>query len=801
MIISYLKMAFRSFGKHKLHTTLNILGLSIGLAASILVALYAIHESGYDHFQPNANNTYRMVFHDNQSGNEYLLSTPKAYDKIKKTSGVEAVFYLLKTKMFTDDKIKLEEQYHQLSANYAVTDNIRDFIALNVISGDLKQSLTQPNYIALSHSEALKLFGDINVVGQTLLRAKTNKRLTIGAVFEDLSANSHFQFSSLTSFAPYKNVRGNVVHAYVRASENADVSNVASSITKLIADIWQWRDNYYYLQPLKSIHLGANFNNDMKPGGSEKTVTISIMLSLLLLLISCFNYINMSIAQAGARAKEVGVRKVLGANKLQLILQFLAESIIVVLFATLFATLIACALVEVFLPSFNQLVGREILMNGWLQFLLPISIGVLFIGILSGLYPALFIASFNVKRVLSGDFKRGKTATRVRKSLMVCQCALSISLIIAVLSLSQQLNLLNNLPVNYQKSQRLVITDAPSNKLYDINDLSIYQSLLNLPSVSVVTPSDFYLTDSSNAGFFIDSIAGVESSNTSMAYGGVGFDAVAALGLELIAGRDFSTQYQSDWYNREALTASIIIPESSLKLTGYATADEAIGKTWIFSAGPAAKVSGKIVGVIKDVKVGSVRHTGAPLVFVCGLPIGGVYSLVIKTNEPITFEVKADIANLVGEKLNMSPVEIQTVSANYAKLYFEESRLVSMVTVFCYLAIFLTCIGMFGLAVFSAQLSSKEVAIRKVIGASSISIITLLSKESLALVIFGIVIAFPLSYFLIDSWLNNFNVRITQSALVYVVASLAVMAVTQLTIFMVAYRTANIRPASVLRSE
>ena len=797
MLSQYLLTTLRLLKSRKQHFLLNILGLSIGLAASILVALYAIHESGYDHFQPNANNTYRMVFHDNQSGNEYLLSTPKAYEQIKKTSGVEAVFYLLQTKMFTDDKIKLNEQYHQLSANYAVTDNVRDFIALNVTSGDLKQSLTQPNYIALSHSEALKLFGDINVVGQTFIRSKNNERLTVGAIFEDLAANSHFKFSSLTSFAPYKNVRGNVVHAYLRLNDNADINNVASHIIKLIADIWQWRDNYYYLQPLKSIHLGANFNNDMKPGGSEKTVAISIMLSLLLLLISCFNYINMSIAQAGARAKEVGVRKVLGANKLQLILQFLAESILVVLFATL----IACALVELFLPSFNQLVGREILMNGWLQSLLPLFVGVLFLGILSGIYPAFFIASFNVKRVLSGDFKRGKTATTVRKSLMVCQCALSISLIIAVLSLSQQLNLLNNLPVNYQKSQRLVISDAPGNRLYDINDLSIYQSLQSLPSVSAVTPSDFYLTDSSNAGFFIDSIAGVASLNTSMAYGGVGFDAVAALGLELIAGRDFSEQYQSDWYNREALTASIIIPESSLKLTGYATADEAIGKTWIFSAGPAAKVSGKIVGVIKDVKVGSVRHTGAPLVFVCGLPIGGVYSLVIKTNGLITFEMKANIANLVGEKLNMSPVEIQTVSANYAKLYLEETRLVNMVTVFCYLAIFLTCIGMFGLAVFSAQLRSKEVAIRKVIGASSSSIITLLSKESLALVIFGIVIAFPVSYFLIDSWLNNFNVRISQSVLVYVVAAFAVIAVTQLTIFMVAYRTANIRPASVLRSE
>ena len=796
MLSHYLLTALRTFKRQKLHLLLNVFGLSVGLAASILIALYAINESGYDSFQPNVDNTYRMVFHDNQTGNEYLLSTPKAYDKIKQLAGVEDVLYLLKTKMFADDKIKISEDFNQLTANYAATANILDFIALDVISGDLQQSLKKPDHIALTVSEANRLFGGINILGQTLLSAKTNKRFTVGAIFKDLRANSHFNFSSLTSFIPYQNVKGNIVHSYVRLN-NVDVKNVAESITKLIADIWQWRDNYYYLQPLKSIHLGANFNNDMKVGGSEKNLAISIMLSLLLLLISSFNYINMGIAQAGSRAKEVGVRKVLGVNKLQLITQFLAESIVVVLFATL----IACVLVGLSLPSFNQLVGRQIFITAWLPFLLPLVMGSLFIGIVSGLYPALFIASFNAKRVLSGDLKRGKTATRIRKSLMVCQCALSITLLIAVLSLTQQLALLNNLPVNYEKSQRLVVVDPPRAQLYNINDLSIYQALLNLPEVAAVTPVDFYLTDSSNAGFFLDSVAGVGSVNSSMAYGGVGFDVVTTLGLQLIAGRDFSTQFKADWFNAEAATASIIIPESTLKLTGYANAAEAIGKTWMFSAGPETKVSGKIVGVIKDIKVGSVRHTGAPLVFVCGLPVGGIYSLVIKVNGPITPAIRTDVANLIVTKLSMAPVEIQTVAANYSKLYLEDTRLVNMVSTFCYLAIFLTCIGMLGLAVFNAQLRSKEIAIRKVIGASSSSIIALLGKESMALVLIGVVIAFPVSYFLIDNWLSNFNVRISQSLGFYFVAALVVMAVTQLTIFTVAYHTANIRPASVLRSE
>ncbi|MFQ3194412.1 MAG: putative ABC transport system permease protein [Colwellia sp.] len=796
MLSQYFLTALRTFKRQKLHLMLNVFGLSVGLAASILVALYAINESSYDHFQPNAENTYRMVFHDNQSGNEYLLSTPKAYEKIKQLAGVEDVLYLMQTKMFADDKIKISENFNQLTANYAVTENIVDFITLDVISGDLQQSLQKPDHIALTVSEAKRLFGDINIVGQTLLRAKSHQRLTVGAVFKDLRADSHFHFSSLTSFTPYNNIKGNIVHSYVRLNKT-DVNKVAESITALIADIWQWRDNYYYLQPLTAIHLGANFNNDMRVGGSEKNLSISIMLSLLLLLISSFNYINMSIAQAGSRAKEVGVRKVLGVNKSQLIVQFLTESVVLVVFATL----IACALVELALPSFNQLVDRQISINGWSPFLLPLIIGSLFTGLLSGLYPALFISSFNAKRVLSGDFKRGKTATRVRKSLMVCQCALSLTLIISVLSLTQQLALLNNLPVNYEKSQRLVVVDAPSEQLYNINDLTLYQTLQKLPGVAAVTPSDFYLTDRSNAGFFLESVPGIDTVKTSMAYGGVGFDAVAALGLQLIAGRDFSTEFKADWFNAQSATVAIIIPESTLKLTGFASADEAIGKTWIFSAGPASNVSGRIVGVIKDVKVGSVRHTGAPVVFVCGLPIGGSYSLVIKTNEVITSKVRNDIATLLERKLDMAPVEIQTVSGNYSKLYVEDTRLVNMVRIFCYLAIFLTCIGMFGLAVFNAQLRSKEVAIRKVIGASSRSIVALLGKESMLLVFIAVAIAFPISYFLIDNWLSHFNVRITQSLGVYFVAAFVVLVVTQLTIFIVAYRTANSKPVNVLRSE
>ena len=456
---------------------------------------------------------------------------------------------------------------------------------LTILSGDLSEALTHPDTIALSTSEAMRLFGTHQVVGETLLTTRDNKKLTISAVFSDLPNNSHFQFDSLTSFRPFKSVMGNVAHTYIRVTEHADIQEIENKITQIVTSIWQWDNNYYYLQPLLDIHLANNMSTDMKFGGSSTTVATSVTLSILILLISSFNTVNMSIAQSGVRAKEVGVRKVLGASKSQLTFQFLLESVTI----CFFSVLIACALVELVLPEFNQLVGRDLRIEGWGQYLIPLTLIPLLIGICSGLYPAIFIASFSAKRVLGGDFQRGKTATIVRKLLLVFQSALSVGLMIAAISLTSQLNFIQEIPVNYSKAQNLTITEVPMAKVNVPDNQNFYQALKKIPGVIAATHIDFDLTQSTNAGFFIDSIAGISYKGDNTAFGGVGYEAVKALGLELIAGRDFSHN-NADWYNQAAATSAIIIPESLLQLTGYNNATQAIGKTWIYSAGRASKI-------------------------------------------------------------------------------------------------------------------------------------------------------------------------------------------------------------------
>lgn len=795
LLQNYLSAATGSLTRDRANLVLTVLGLAIGLAASFLIALYAVNETSFDKFQPNAERTYRLVMHS-AGGNEYALATPQAYQRIAKLPGVADVAMLMNTNWVSSNRVQIGDQYFKLQQSYMAVDNISSFIKFEVLHGDLTQSLKKPLTIALSKTEALRLFGSENAVGRTFISSDSNKTWTVGAVFADMPDNSHFAFHSLRSFGSNLNFRGNLAHYYLTMADNADITQTENAITKIFEDIWQWTDLPYKLQSLLDIHLGKNHTTDMKIGGAQKNVSISIVLSILLLLISCFNTINMSVAQAGSRAKEVGVRKSLGATKSQLLTQFLSESVLL----CFIAALIAAVIVEVVLPGFNQLVGRQLSVGNWSEYIGQILSVTLFVGIASGLYPALFIASFNSKKVLSGDFQRGQSAIIVRKSLMILQSAFSIALIVAAISLSLQLKHLQNLPVNYEKHNRMMIVDLPNSETFTPKSLMLYQALAKLDGVASATPIDFDITDQSNGGFFINSIANFDGPKPSLSHGGVGFNAADTLGLKLVAGRDFSSEHPSDWYNRQSNTSAIIIPESLLSVFGYQSAGQAIGQVWLYTVGGAQKVEGTIVGVVKDIKIGSVRTSHQPLVLVCGLSLGSA-AIVIKTDATQSPDIQQSISELMAQRLDINPVELQSIEDNYQALYQTDKRLVKMVTVFSTLAIFLTCVGMFGLAAYSAQKRSKEIAIRKVIGASRWSLVNLLAWESIQLVAVSILIAFPAAYYLLEQWLSHFNQRIEQSAVIYLTAAMTITAITWLTVSVIALSRASARPSEVLKSE
>ena len=494
--------------------------------------------------------------------------------------------------------------------------------------------------------------------------------------------------------------------------------------------------------------------------------------------------------------KEVGVRKALGATKGQLVTQFLTESFLVVTLACI----MAFALVEAALPQFNQMMDRQLFLTYGSVFVLFTVVVTLTVGLLSGLYPALFIASFSAKRVLSGDLVRGGTAIFVRKLTLCLQGALSIGLIIAAISLYQQMSLVDNLAVGYEKSSRIIIKDLPTEALFKQEHNSLFAAIKNLPGVEQVTASNTDLTNDMNFNMEFTWPNGEVLTAVSPTVG-TSYHAVDTLGLTLLSGRDFSPQFSGDWYQideQRHLTLSVLVSRRMVELAGYQDVDSVIGLN--LSAWD-NRVSAKIVGVIDDVKIGSARQQVLPVSFNLGYHRDPTGNLVIKTANADMATLSKQVQQIITDELHLSDVQISQVIDDYANVHKNEHRALEMVSAFSLLAIFLTCLGTFGLASFATLRRQKEVSIRKILGASRLNMVNLLAKEFLLLVAISIVIAFPLSYWLIGDWLANFNERIEQAAWVYLLAAAVITIITWLTVASLAFKTASTRPSLILRDE
>jgi putative ABC transport system permease protein len=507
----------------------------------------------------------------------------------------------------------------------------------------------------------------------------------------------------------------------------------------------------------------------------------------------------MTVALSTKRAKEVGVRKALGASQSQLVAQFLSESVLI----SLLATLIACTLVEFFLPNFNVLVDRELAVDYNSYFGVVIVVVSVLVGIVAGLYPAFFISSFNAKRVLSGDLQHGNTATLVRKFLLVLQAGISIALIITTVIMSQQLAHLQSLPLGYDTKQRLVISELPEELVYVKDTSLLVNKLKSIEGVEQLTVLGFNITQSS-INIVQATWPNGEKAEGFIPVSGAGFNIVEGLGLNLLAGRDFSPEFSSDWDTvvREPFKRDVgaIITESVAKQAGYSNVAGIIGKT-ITSSNPKYPANIRVVGVVADVIVGNGKRQGSKLMFLCGYPIGGVAEVILTIEPRNIIHIQQQITEILGEHANIFEPKVSLLSDNYKAVFRGDERISQMVSVFASLAIFLTMLGTFGLASFATLRRQKEVAMRKVLGASRISIVNLLAKEFLSLVIMSIAIAFPLTYWLVGDWLANFNERIDQTIWVYISAAVVIAIITWLTVASIAFKVASTRPSLILRYE
>ncbi|MDP2561625.1 ABC transporter permease [Psychrobium sp. 1_MG-2023] len=799
MLGNYFITAFRAFKNHKQHFALNLFGLSIGLAAAILVALFAKYELSYDKFQPDAERVHRIEQFFVSLDQSAPIISRAAISSIEDIAGVEEVLTLINASQRIDNKVFIDNKAFKLENLYAVSPNVQQFINLEILSGDFTQALTQPGMLALTARESLRLFGSVRTVGQTL---RSNEgQWTVAAVIRDLPQNTHFDGHSFTGIHQSQLGEPRIIindsFAYLKLTPQADINVLTEQINKTVTQLINSNDVLvkFSLLALTDIHLFSQSRFELKTNGSNTTVQICIALSLLLIFVASFNFINMSTAQASRRAREVGVRKALGASKSQLISQFLLESTLI----TVLSAILACVMVEAALPWFNQLVERSLALNYLSIEGAAIVVMTLLVGILSGLYPALFISSFSAKRVLSGDLQRGKTAVMVRKCLLILQAALSIALIIGAVMLQQQLNFLSTLPVGYQKEHRLDVAGIDRNDLFYTQNTALLSSVSRIEGVKGVSISDSALTLTTQAStrlFWPNNNDGAI-----VPFIGSGFDIVKNQGLDLLAGRDFEPAFQADWYKpseQGLATASAIVTRSLAKQAGFANPQDAINQTWRFTD----SINLKIVGVIEDIKIGSARTSSTPIIYICGYSWSTFGRLVVNLEDNVnTGLIKQQISTILQQQLKMVEPEITSVATNYQAIYKDDQRMVSVVMIFTLLAIFLTCLGTFGLASFSVLRRQKEVAVRKVLGASRVSIVNLLAKEFLILIAISVAIAYPITFWLITDWLANFNDRIGQAIWVYAVAAIIVASITWLTVASLAFKAASTRPSLTLRYE
>lgn len=801
MIVNYLVTALRAIKNDKQHFFINIIGLSIGLAAAILMALFAENELSYDKQHPDAERVYLAHSDFTPLGLQVISKSGfDITDKVKNHSQIEATFGLGDIERLDpqiSNLVEVNGNYHRLNDFYAAPSNILDFIQLEVLAGDITQALSQPDQLVLSEHEAKRLFGSTDIIGKTV---KHEQGLyTIGAIFKDLPENTHFKFDSLIHM-PSNFIQQGQGYVYYKLLPGTDTATFNKKLTKELHILQPWTAEQNVTSTLinmHDLHFESNGPLVMKQGGSLIILKICITLSVVLILIASINFINLTIAQSAKRAKEVGVRKALGATKSQLVMQFLTESFLVITFAGL----VAFALVELTLPQFNQMMDRQLSFNYGSQFMLMTCVVIIFFGLLSGLYPALFISSFSAKRVLSGDLINGRTAIFIRKLTLFFQSALSIGLIIATASLYQQMQLIDNLDVGYDKSSRLTVKNLPSEALYKKEHNSLFTAIKNLSGVENVTASNTDLTNDMNFNLNFSWPNG-ESLTVMQPSVVTSYNPVATLGLKLLAGRDFSPLFSGDWYFRDEednRIISVIVSRRMVELAGYQDLESVIGMTLIEPR--YGNMKAKIVGVIDNVKIGSVRQQVLPMSLNLGFSRGGPSNLVIKANNVDMATLSEQVQKIITEELHISDVKITTIVDDYANAHKNEQQALEMVSVFSLLAIFLTCLGTFGLAYFATLRRQKEVAIRKVLGASRLSIVNLLAKEFLLLVAISIAIAYPLSYWLIGDWLANFNERIEQTLWVYLIAAAFITVITWLTVASLAFKAASNRPSLILRDE
>lgn len=809
MLRNYIKIAFRNLNRYRFISFINLFGLTVGLTCCLLILNYIVNELSYDKFNPEADNIYRVT---------RSFNTPGGVDVLH-LSAVAPPFAGLLKNDFPDIKeitqvlsngnlaVKYEEKLFNEQNAFFADDKFFQFFPVQVIRGNAQKALTEPYSIMLTEKLATKYFGNEDPVNKMIKIDNLPNQFKVTGIYKELPVNSHMHPELLLSFNTLKdptvygeqnlktNWGNNAFHTYLLFPENYPVQKIANQFPAFLdkhvhfpgepADAKASKGTKLFLQKLTDIHLRSHLADELEENGDIKRVYIFTAIGLFILLIACINYMNLSTARSIVRAKEIGVRKAIGAQRKELISQFLTESVLI----TIISLVLAVIATSVLLPFINKIAGQEsnsLVLLHW-QFIIPLVILPVFIGLMSGIYPALFMSSFDPVKVLKGVGKIGTRGISFRQVLVVVQFSISIILIVSTIVVFQQLKYLQNTSLGFNKEHILTMRYNFGNN-YDSfrNELLRSSNIVDAGRSSRI-PSGRLLDEMDTKVFEKDQEQPVKISLKVVA---VDYDFIPTYGIGVVAGRNFSREHSTD-------TTNFVLNETAVSKLGWGAPQNAIGKDIMYGG-----VRGKVIGVAKDFHFESMHEKIVPLIM--SLPPErinpyGRLSVKIKGNN-----IQAAIAEIETKwhkYLPETPFEYTFLNERFDRLYKSEQQQGKVFTIFACIAVFIACLGLFGLSAFAISQRIKEIGIRKVLGASIPEIVKVLSIDFLKLVIIAAIIAFPVAWYTMHQWLQEFAYRISIQWWVLAISGIAAILIALITISFQSIKAAMANPVKSLRSE
>ncbi len=802
MFKNYLKIAYRNILKQKTYSIINIFGLALGLTACILVGLYIYQDFSYDNYHVNRDRLYRLTTHTTDpAGNYSLLQSsariaPAIKQEFPELDKVTRVYFSSENLLVFDDK-----KFYEEDVIFADEDFFEMF-SYNTIMGNQDDFLKRKNTAVISQNLAHKYFGDVSPVGKVM---KYNDKLDIEVVgvIEDVPVNSHFTFDIAITYSCLTNLSkanmmdnwhgtfGSFTYVMLHQETNIELFQEKCGIfltqKKETDDITK---HAVELQPIESIHLHSEGDDDVNVHSSIKNVLILGSIALFILILACINFINLTTSRAIKRAREIGVRKVFGAYKGQLIGQFLGESVLV----TFIALGIALVMAELSQTFFAQLIGTELIYNIFSNpiILLIIITSTLLIGIFAGMYPAFVLTKYQPSRIMKGNFGKSSSGSNLlRRGLVLFQFTISISLIIITLIISQQTSFMRNFDMGFEKDQVLILkTPTRIGRNYDV----IKRELELIPGVTATSASlGVPVMDSGYSTFLLPDLAN-EEHNFNISIKSIDDDYLDFYEIPLLAGKRLSDLEGGDFIN---LT---VINEATVRQLGFASNEEALGKSYTIAFGNRdGRYKPEIIGVVKDFHFKSMKSEVSPLLL---MRWQGLFKEVsIKLSSQNIPETMKSIKGVWEELYPEHPFDYIFLDEKIDNLYKAEEKSYRVISFFSSIAIFIACMGLLGLTFYTTEQRRKEIGIRKILGASISGIVKNISSEFLKLVVIANVIAWPVSYFLVNKWLMNFPYKIEVGIDVFLLASGLALLISLITIGYTVIRSAAGNPIESIRYE